>query len=447
MAETNPMAPTNPAATNPAAPNPTAPTTPVAQTHPLVTPPPSEPEVYRPISPLAVAGLCLGGIYGALVLVTTVVALFRGAPFFLPAWMIILPIAGAIVSYLGLRHIANSEGTRAGATLARWGLWLSVVTGLTYGSYLFFTGHALKNQADDFLLVKSDDDSGFFPRLIEGTPEQINRAFLLTLPYGRRQGHDPANAARLARDFGETEDSELQVFRDSLLVRALAGKAGASVEALGVQEWKREQGSYHVLRNYRLNTREMTVEVLVPVYSTEGDDSDGRRKWFVAFQRMRPQPPQWTVLGTALRQARDHSRSAMDKALAEAKRLKELRDDTDYERVFPKDWPVAALKEKLLSILTNEDPLRMQARFMPIEDSPLDWQELPDGRLRLAHEASLTVEMVRDIPSLQPFKCRIRFWVETTAPFDPQSSQQAPTWQATRYEIISVAGPPKIMKK
>src|SRR5437870_13843653 len=119
----------------------------MAEPNPIVTSPVSEPEVYRPIAPLAVLGLCVGGFYCGLVVITTLVALVRGAPFFLPAWTIVLWLGGAVISGLGLGQIANSERTRAGAALARWGLLLALVSGSAYTAYTYFTGLALKQQA------------------------------------------------------------------------------------------------------------------------------------------------------------------------------------------------------------------------------------------------------------------------------------------------------------
>ncbi len=98
-------------------------------------------------------------------LVSTLVALFQGLPVFLPSAVLWLAAAAAGVSFLAQLRIRNAEGTMAGMVLARWGLWLSVLMGVTYFVYIWVTGLALAKQADDFLMVKSSDDTGFFPRL------------------------------------------------------------------------------------------------------------------------------------------------------------------------------------------------------------------------------------------------------------------------------------------
>jgi hypothetical protein len=68
--------------------------------------------------------------------------LLRGQPFFLPALLILVPLAGAVLSGMGLWEVQNSEGTRAGANLAKWGLALSLVFGIGYYVYQNVTGLA-----------------------------------------------------------------------------------------------------------------------------------------------------------------------------------------------------------------------------------------------------------------------------------------------------------------
>src|SRR5262249_31610009 len=106
----------------------------------LTTPEPAGAETgYRPLSGLAIAGFALAILYALVVLVSTVVGLIQGLGFFLPNELLLAPIAGAILCFLGQRQIRRSEGTKAGLALARWGLWLSVFTGLGYFSYYQFT--------------------------------------------------------------------------------------------------------------------------------------------------------------------------------------------------------------------------------------------------------------------------------------------------------------------
>src|SRR5262249_24716015 len=142
---------------------------------------PAEPLVYRPLSGLAIAGLVCGALYALLVVSSILLAFFRREPFFIPSWMLALPIAGFVLALVGLRQIRESEGTRAGAGLAHWGLWLSGLSGLGAALFVWVSGLAIEKQANEFLMEKSSTDrwSGFFPRLLEG---DTNGAFLLTKP-------------------------------------------------------------------------------------------------------------------------------------------------------------------------------------------------------------------------------------------------------------------------
>src|SRR5262249_7087615 len=117
----------------------------------------TEPMVYNPLSKLAILGLGLAALYSGVVLISTVVALRSGTPLLLGDWMFFLPLAGAGLSLLAYRQIRNSEGTLSGDQLVRWGLWLSVLTGLGYGVYYLATGLAIQQQANSFLMTKGEE--------------------------------------------------------------------------------------------------------------------------------------------------------------------------------------------------------------------------------------------------------------------------------------------------
>src|SRR5436309_12808115 len=97
---------------------------------------------YKPLSLLAVAGLSVAVFFTLGVLVSGIVALLKGEPFFLPEWIIVVPVGAAILSGLGLWEVSSSERTRAGAALARWGLWISILVGVGYFTYEGSTGLA-----------------------------------------------------------------------------------------------------------------------------------------------------------------------------------------------------------------------------------------------------------------------------------------------------------------
>src|SRR5262245_21493161 len=332
----------------------------MAETNPVAAPPPVE-DVYRPLSMPAIAGLCLSAIYAALVLMTTAVALFKGAPFFLPGWFILVAILGALLSYFGLRQISQSEGTRAGAAVARAGLWLSIVPGLGYTAYSYFTGLALTQQANRFIIEPADEDSGFFARLQEGTPEGLEQAFLLTLPYGKRAAY-ASNRTKLLKDFGAThmgDEGELGKFRDNPMVRVLIASAKqTTVEPLGVLEWSYEQGSYKVVRAYNVVTPAAEMHIVLTAVSTEGEDSEGRRKWFVAFSRLQPVALKMTALGLALQDARFLANQAAERWLEKAQKAGkfDLVDDTNYNKVTPAGFAPEELRGIIRGVLDGSNP-------------------------------------------------------------------------------------------
>src|SRR5438128_1745040 len=90
---------------------------------------------YKPLSLLAVAGLIVAGLFAVILLVNAGAAFFKGEPFFLGGVVIAVAMCGAVLSGLGLWQVATSEGTRAGAAIAKWGLGISIVGGLGYFTY------------------------------------------------------------------------------------------------------------------------------------------------------------------------------------------------------------------------------------------------------------------------------------------------------------------------
>jgi hypothetical protein len=407
---------------------------------------PSEPLVYRPLSFLAIAGLCLSASYTTLVVITSAIALFKGAPFFLAEWVILIAIAGGITSLLALWQIRRAEGVLAGEALARWGLWLSIVPGLGYSAYTFFTGLALTQQANRFVMEAVDDDSGFFPRLQAGTPTEIKRAFLLTLPYDKRARLDPSKEGDLAPfdvpDAKTGADGRLSRFRDTAMIAYLTfAKKQVEIEPLGVQEWKYDPGSrevsggYMVSRAYRLTSPEVIVEVVVPALSTEGESSEGQRKWLVDFQKVfvNPRTFQMTTLGLNIWDLRKAAR----------KHLEEITDDklakANFKSNLPPKW-----QDKITALLSK--PKDHKALFMlpPDDDArsgqlpwPTPWERLPDGRLRFTVFCRLQVEAPdRDTDG---FRARALMYVETKEACDPQKTGTATGWIIAGGNITQVA--------
>src|SRR5262249_49022994 len=147
---------------------------------------------------------------------------------FLPTPLLAVALGGVVLSVLALRQIRNSEGTRAGTGLARWGLWLSLVSGLGAGTFALFSGLAVEMQAAAFLMDKdtAGRNSGFFPLLQEG---KVNEAFLLVLvPRDRERVPHPESDKEMEEIFDRISSFDpkspkglLTTFRESDFVRML----------------------------------------------------------------------------------------------------------------------------------------------------------------------------------------------------------------------------------
>ena len=248
---------------------------------PVPAPGAEQPIAYKPVSGWAVAGCVAGGLFALLVAICTIVALTQCAPFFFETWVFGLAAAGVILSLIGHRHVQNSEGTRAGAKLAAIGFWLSLISGLGYFSFYYFTGLAVQNQANTFVMEKIDDDSGFFPRLREAgeDPVQMNAAFLLLRPATERgrARPDDEKGMRLSYDVGRPDGTpgELTQFREHPFARILFKNHAkdAEITPIAVQKWYYEQRMYKVIWNYRIKTKELDFEYRVAVFSTEAENA------------------------------------------------------------------------------------------------------------------------------------------------------------------------------
>jgi hypothetical protein len=271
---------------------------------------PAEPLVYRPISGPALAGLIFAALYAAIVLFSVVLAFVRREPFFLPGWMLTLAVAGAVLSFLGLRQIRASEGTRAGTPLARWGLWLSVLFGLGSVTFSFFTGLAVRQQANRFLTEKGPG-AGFFPLLQEGN---VNAAFLLTWPPDARGQVNPNNDREMEKVFDtQLDDKEprgrLSFFRATDFVQVLGQPydTPAEVVLLGGGSWSYESKGYSVELTYQIRNPEGEFDIKLKAQSLEGAAPGEGRKWMVVWDP-RIQPPlvevQTTPLGKKMRRLR-----------------------------------------------------------------------------------------------------------------------------------------------
>lgn len=127
------------------------------------------------------AGLSLLGLY-ALLGVFGLVAYSNTSPWMLPGWTVLLPLIAGTLAWLARGRIRESEDTLGGATLAAWGLGLSLFFGLTYVAYYAGAYVAVRQQAESFARQ-------WIELLAQ---DKLPEAFALTMPERDR----PANPTR-----------------------------------------------------------------------------------------------------------------------------------------------------------------------------------------------------------------------------------------------------------
>jgi len=401
--------------------------------------------VYRPVSGLAIAGFTVGCLYFGVVLITIVVALIQRGGFFLHDAFLLMPIGGAVLCFLAQRQIRASEGTRAGLGLARWGLWLSVFTGLGYFAYYQFTGWAVKQQANAFL-VEKDSDSGFFPLLQEGGSVQVNAAFLLTQPEGSRGNVRPENMKQMARLFdtaGRQGPGALTSFREHFLIRVL-GRAGkdCKIEPQGFNDWGYEKGGYFVTRFYKITTPEVIIVAKVPVRSTEGD-TGGMRKWFVLITQFDLVNVDYTPLGQSLENVNKLAKVFVENiwaGLRQGKASEAIPDKTDWAKVTGGQGPWQEMRGQIKDILAGKQPKMM---FQPAREQFLNPWRIEKGKLQLDFPGSLQFPG----PGQRPIVAECKITVECNEVVVPPGQEQPdpalfpaqPHWRIASFEVLRLA--------
>lgn len=331
-----------------------------------------EPVVYRPISTLAILGMILSGIYALLVVTSLIATLVYQDTLFLPPWSLVLAVVGGGVSYYALVCVRNSEGTLAGEGLSRTGLWLAGIVGLGYVAFYLGTGYAIQTQANAFLMEEGQD-GGFFPALVKG---EVNRAFLMTLPYYQRSEVNPDDIKAMETRFdvpnpmNPDPSGSLTRFREHEIVQTiLQAKGDVKVTPLGVKKWSREKDGYEVARNYRISTPELHMDITTLVKSTDSDAPGSPRKWYMYWPAAEPLlSSEFTPLGSKVEYLRNSSRNFFNGYLGRPDPNKTVPPDkTDYKSLgLPNDEFASILREDLKSFLSGNDP-SPTPRFMGID--------------------------------------------------------------------------------
>ena len=224
---------------------------------------------YQPVSGYAVAAATIAIIFAAalIALVGSAIASGRMA---LTWEVMVLPIAGVILSAIGRSHIRNSEGTRTGARIVSMSWWVCVLGGAGFAAYLYANSLVLEKESRKF----ADE---FFREL------QANRfqdAFENRLVPPEERGRVGPNAAAGAFEaaYGPTG---YHVFRNHDLVRLFArsGK-DVAVEHIGTKDVTQESTGLQAIHLYRLSCPEGTFEVQVKLTTVEAKKSR-RQQWYI----------------------------------------------------------------------------------------------------------------------------------------------------------------------
>ena len=305
-------------------------------------------DAYRPLSGLALGGFLTSLIFAGLVLFSAAVGIVKGAPIFYPLWILLFAIVGFALCYSGMNQINNSEGTRSGSSLARYGMGLTLFAGLGYAAYYVAIGMAVARQADDFLMATdADSDRGFFQHVVRGgkSPAELNIAFLQTLPAPGRAKIRPDDEAAFRASYdqavGDASAGNVSQFRAHFLVRMLGRASGDKVvESLGVKDWTHEKSSYKVSRSYLLRTPEAELDMTLFIESSEAEVAGQHRKWFINFRRSATNTRTLTPLGKAVEQlwtqARDYLESDWIAARKNGVAVDIVNlDKSDWKRLFP----------------------------------------------------------------------------------------------------------------
>jgi hypothetical protein len=236
----------------------------------------SPPEIYRPLSPPALAGFAMAVLYGAAVGISAVVALFIRRPLLMPLWLFLVPAVAVVLSWIGRNQIRASEGTRGGAGLASWGIGLSLVCSLLYSSYYAATYFAVRQQAGALA-------EQWIDLLRQG---DVLRAYRLAIAPARRPPDDASLRENVEIEFnGERRGSDYMPwsnFRQSDLIRVLRGGEGVTIQPLGVTEWDYDQASYRVHIRYRITTPDVSGDAQVILTGSEAPAGEYEgRQWQV----------------------------------------------------------------------------------------------------------------------------------------------------------------------
>lgn len=248
--------------------------------------------MYQPLSIVAVAGFIVACLYALFLLVCAVVALYRWTPLLMDSLTLLVPATGLILSLIGYIEVKRSEGTRAGRTLAVWGMLLSTLCGLAYIAYAAGTYLAVRQAADKEIVQ-------FISHLQRG---ETDAAFRLTQEPAQRPPVDANLHTELEQRFNLEGDQQMRgpltVFEQSELTqRLMQAGPNATVRTRGVRHWEYADGGYKISLNYQLVSPEATLDFVATAHGRDPSRGKGRQWTIVRNETYGTGTAQLTPLG------------------------------------------------------------------------------------------------------------------------------------------------------
>ncbi len=219
---------------------------------------------YQPISGIAVAAIVMAGFATIVIVCVALYAIVITKKPVMNIALLLLAVAGVVLSIAARVHIRRSNGTRAGIKIVNAAWWMSVLSGVGFGAYYCANVVALRQQSEAVV-------SSWLGLLKE---QQFDRAFLLTVYPIQRQNIDPANSGELDARFGA---NQLPTFRNSDLVRFFQRNGDAvGAESLGMSNSEQIDNGFRVDLSYRLKSAEGLFDLNLALISQEGPKFNGR---------------------------------------------------------------------------------------------------------------------------------------------------------------------------
>jgi hypothetical protein len=228
---------------------------------------------YVPVSWMAVAALTVAASFAATLLALSVVAFTNKKPL-LEDWLLAMPAIAIVLSFAARRVIRNSEGTRTGEHLANYAWWTALVLGLCYVAYLFAIDFAIRRDA-------RAEAKKWMDQVAKGTDDDLDMAFLRTIPPGARQGISATDKFQLRSRFRD----ELLAFRTCDLLKIAQRNRGELEFSPGAVNWSYKPGTVECVLQGTVKCPEGTFPIVVPLKGVEGvvtaEGGSVGRQWMI----------------------------------------------------------------------------------------------------------------------------------------------------------------------